>query len=679
VPIDFVQSKSGGHDGAGSVTLDSPTVVGNRVVVSIAGNVSIGTPAGWAKDSGANPVLGCIFSKPAVDGETTLATFGAAGNNSYEWDAFELVGIDPDAPVDVIPPSAGTAGSTGVTAASTTYDGVAIGIHRSAGTAGGTTVPTFDTHTTGEELSDHGHATGGAFVPVALSTCRQFIQSLGTWTCTCTASLGSEFGAIVVYSAEGAQREAVIDAFWSFPAELIGATGLASAASGSRYWETETGTPEITADGLKLAATAAAEAVTAPSITTAATLVRSAVVQIKFRFGSLPGADLDLADMVASAGASGTPVLRYRTASQKLGIQIGAGAEVLSDATVSAGVDYTVDFRLIGHTTAYRLDWQIDDGSGPVTQTQATNTAGGTLTSWIPRLGWTAASTGDVRYRHALFSKAAGHYPLGAFVFPFLKVDPATTPTISGTSTNFGVMTANGTVAAWNATNARNAVDDWPPVIGASADAAVATAAHATDYIEFPMQTYDASGTGSIRTVRALAPMWAAAATVATCRITGYDGTTAATLFAEADPGADTTSPPVWICKLWRPSGGWTQAKLDAAVIRFGSNDATPDIGPHAVGMEAVVQVAAVEAMIGESGGLLVDAAKDPVTGGVLGVTVETPADQGATLNWEAGGVPGSQAVGAGSAHTETFDAVDSTTVTFVEVVSDAVTPPEEY
>jgi hypothetical protein len=62
----------------------------------------------------------------------------------------------------------------------------------------------------------------------------------------------------------------------------------------------------------------------------------------------------------------------------------------------------------------------------------------------------------------------------------------------------------------------------------------------------------------------------------------------------------------------------------------------------------------------------------------MLSVTVDTPAGQTATLNWEAGGTPGSQTVGASSSHTEVFDAVDATTVAYVEVVSGNEAPDRE-
>jgi hypothetical protein len=126
---------------------------------------------------------------------------------------------------------------------------------------------------------------------------------------------------------------------------------------------------------------------------------------------------------------------------------------------------------------------------------------------------------------------------------------------------------------------------------------------------------------------------------------------------------------------MYKPATGWTQAALDALAFRVGfSTDATPDIGVHLVMAEVAVQMAATEMVIGEAGGVEATEARDPLSGGMLGITVATPADQGATLNWDDAGVPGSQAIGPGASHTETFDGGLIST-DYVEVVSDADAP----
>jgi hypothetical protein len=502
-------------------------------------------------------------------------------------------------------------------------------------------------------------------------------EVLDTFECAATASAtltgtSSASATIVCYAAEGAKREPNIAHFWGFfPGVSSTPAGLNTGNAGARYFETVVGTPAITADGLQLTGAASAQSVAAASITTALQAAKAHLGWIRFRLDSLSG-DLELATLTDSGGAS--TVVRYVSASQKVGVKVGTGTEVLSDATVTTGVFYILDVRAMGTTPARTVDWQLDYGAGPVAQTQATFTAGAILGSLVPVLGWSAAQTGTVTFASALFSIIAGHYPLGAsdWTFVLLKPDPAGTVTVSGSTSNFGVMTSGGTIGAWDATGARNAVDEWPPVVGASADGAVAVTASATDYIEFPMETYQAAPAGAIRAARVLLPMWAASGTAATCRVLGWDGTNATTLFAEADPGTDNSSTPGWVCAMWRPSGGWTQAKLDAAAVRFGSNDATPDIGPHAVGMEVAVAVAPAAApMFGTSGDVTVTAQTDAGTGGILGLTTTTPADKAASLHYEVNSSPTDVAVPAASSDTQTLGAPDHPTTNYVAIYPD--------
>jgi hypothetical protein len=257
-------------------------------------------------------------------------------------------------------------------------------------------------------------------------------------------------------------------------------------------------------------------------------------------------------------------------------------------------------------------------------------------------------------------------YPLGP--------DPAGTPTISGTSTNFGVMTANGTIGAWNAAAALAAIDDIPPTLGASADGIVAVAAHATDYVEVPMATLNVSGLGSIRAVRPLIPLWAASATAATCRVNGWDGSVSTVLLPEIDPNADTSSTPPWLAQMWNPVGGWTQAKLNAAAIRFGSNDATPKIGFHAILLEVAVQtgdslrVAEVTGLEGVTAAAAVDVVVDSVTGGPLAYTASAPPEFDAVVDYMIRGSPVTTTVPAGTTDLEIVDAADATEVTSVSI-----------
>jgi hypothetical protein len=200
-------------------------------------------------------------------------------------------------------------------------------------------------------------------------------------------------------------------------------------------------------------------------------------------------------------------------------------------------------------------------------------------------------------------------------------------------------MTANGTVAAWNATNARNAVDDVPPDLSASRDAAVCLLAHATDYAEFPAEPLDLAALGVwVRGVGWKACLWAASATTATLRTRIFEGTTEIPGYPEADPGADNAATPVWISGVVRPTTGridWTQAKVDALAFRIGSNDATPDIGIDMFVFEAAVVRAQQEGLFGSAGdAVYVTGQRDPDTNALIGMDITT-VGEGATVNYE--------------------------------------------
>jgi hypothetical protein len=668
MPITELQRNSGGFSGtSGSATLGAGTTAGNTLILVIGSTSSINTPSGFTRDTAAAAGTSSIWRKTAVDAETSW-TITAASTRDITWDIFEVEGIDNASPVDASAGTAGAGGSSGTTTLSTTYDGIVIAALSSTVTTGGA-IHTWSAHTNGfEEQSDHGQSNGTT--GVGLSVAWRSLATTGTWETTGTATGGTLQGVIVAYTAVGAKRAANLSHFWAFKVGTA-AAGLGVGIASSRYFETVVGAPAVTADGLQLTGAASIQNVQGVLVSTASQTIKSATSQVRFRLDSVSG-DLELAGTLFS---SINVILRYVSASQKLGVKIGTGSEVLSDATVTTGVWYTVDICHIGTTVNHTADWQIDYGAGPVAQTQATFTSAGALGSWWPELGWQANATGTVTYAHAMYSIVAAHYPLGEFTFALLKA--AGPLTISGTSSNFALMTANATGAAWDAAAAlANITEGPPPTIGAGAAGFCQTAVATSDYVEIPMEDYNPAGTGSVRAVRMVACGWAASATAATIGFRAHDGVAETTLLSVQDPEFDnSTSAPAWVCKMYRPTGGWTQTKLDALAFRVGfSGDPTPDIGIHAIYAEVAIQLAATEMVIGEVGGVEATEARDPLSGGMLGITVATPADQGATLNWDDAGVPGSQAIGPGASHTETFDG-GLVSTDYVEVVSDADAP----
>jgi hypothetical protein len=691
LPISDAQPPNSGSFNAasGDATLPTGTTAGNAVLLiatNDAGGNSLNIPTGFVRlgvtpSSNVRPNL--FFRGPnqgLAAGETSWTLVWVTGSGATAWTAYELEGVDPDAPSDVnatgkISPT-GTVVDTNTTPQTTTYDGEAwmvLAIRDPAST----TPPTISAHTNSFVEAVQVGASG-ASTAITHSIARRPVQSLGAFQAGATSSItlgtSNGYGQLVVLSAVGANREVNVAHFWGFKVGA-GAARLNTGVATAKYWEIQAGSPTIGADGLDLVSTAAAENIgtgTGAFVLTGQT-VKAAVVQWKGRFNTaLPGADLVLATIQST---SADMVLRYVSASSKLGVKIGTGSEVLSDAVVTADTFITVDLRMVGTTTAYRGDWQVNYGAGAVSQTQATFTAGGAMSSWGLLVGWTAASTGNVTVAHVICSIVAGHYPLGDHSFALLKADAAGTLTISGTSTNFLLMTANATGAAWNAATAlTNITEGPPPTIGASAAGFLQAAIATSDYVNVPMATYDVSGTGSIRAVRMLACGWAASATAATIGFRAFDGTTEMTLFSAADPEFDnSTTDPAWVCKMVKPPSGvvaWDQAKLDALAFRVGfSGDATPDIGIHWIAAEVAIQLATTGSHFGD----LMSSAIDPKTAGITAVSVTPTGGYDAVLHYDQGGTPTDVATPGGATTTEAIDAPDAPAVEYV-----ALYPPAE-
>ena len=149
---------------------------------------------------------------------------------------------------------------------------------------------------------------------------------------------------------------------------------------------------------------------------------------------ALPVGDTDLFSMEVTSLANGC-VLRYITASQKLGLKIGTGTEQVSDAVVTfgqwIGVDVYYDPRTTTHTCAWQVDYNatLDDPTAPVAQTTASTASmtAGNVTK--VRHGWTQAVTRTVRYDDLVGSRHRKTGLIGDIkIFP-LGVDPAGTPT----------------------------------------------------------------------------------------------------------------------------------------------------------------------------------------------------------------------------------------------------------
>lgn len=254
--------------------------------------------------------------------------------------------------------------------------------------------------------------------------------------------------------------------------------------------------------------------------------------------------------------------------------------------TLTTGVWHRIDFLYDGTTDT--LDWSVNGapqdaatGSGYVT---------GLENLWIGADGGGFYSS-TLRFDDVLVSQTSGDYPLPDHKVVGLLVDPSGTLTVSGSTANFNTFTSNGTLAAWNATTARNNIDERPPTIGASSDGLVQVTTSATSYVEIPMTSYTLTAGETVMGGRMVAFGWATNANACTIGFRSYNGTTETDLFPAANPFFDNASANPLPVMLTLADIN-TQAEIDALAFRVGfSTDAAPDVGIHAIYAELAIEV----------------------------------------------------------------------------------------
>lgn len=679
-----VQSNSGSFDaGSGSATLPVGTIAGNTLVLAITtgNNVAITTPSGFVRDSpapGAAQQIG-IYRRSNVPAAETSWTITLASTAQCAWAVYELEGIDLTIPVEAVAPYVANSDwptqVTGNTPRGSAYDVLivaALGAYNSTSA----TAPTWSGHSPASFVEQHDQGSAGASTSCGLSVAFRFASLPAVFSCSATNSLaaaGPGAGVAVVYAAADAVREFDVDMIAGF--EQGTAAGLNVGFTNLAYLRNISGTPAITASTprsgsycLELSAAAAAEYVqwTSPMLTaTTAKVVHQAV-----RFvGAVPTADTELLLLSRTAMADPAVRVRFRAASGKIGVQVNTGTEQLSATTVTADVWYVIEISADATTTTHTADWSLDS----VAQTQATGSGPAGLSYSEVLLGWVTAATATIRYDDTVVLNKGYNYGKGPYKVVLLPVDPAGTLTLSGTAANFKTFTANGTLAAWDATVAKAAISEGPPpMIGSAADGFAQVTIATSNYVEIPITTYPGVD-GAVRAVRMLVCGWAADANFANIGLKGWDGVAEVALFTGSDSGFDaSTTAPAWMCKLFKPSNGWTQAKVDALAFRVGfSYDATPDCGIHWIAAEALVQLAQVHRVITAEEAFFVDARLDPATSGALSYLVTTPADRGATFDVTIAGVPSSTYVAAGATYEQVAQAVDYDTVSYVGLSPD--------
>lgn len=317
-----------------------------------------------------------------------------------------------------------------------------------------------------------------------------------------------------------------------------------------------------------------------------------AVFAIRF-VGSLPAGGTQ----VAFVDSGNSALIKYDSVGTQLQVQIEGGSNVNASSTVVADTWYVVEIYLDTSANPHTLDWWIDG----VAQSQATSAVAAATIGGGFGLGWPFSSqTFHCRYDDVVIytDTAAISGPIGPQKVVLLSVDPAGTFTLVGagaTSADFNTFTGNATLAAWNATTARDNTDEVPPTIGASADGWVQISLDTAAGVSMPMTSYTLQAGETVTGLRMLAPGWAVSGTVTTIGFRSWNGTTETILQAgTVDPQFDnSTTTPAWVCKMCTLADFDTQTELDALEFRVGySSDGNPDIGIHAIYGELAVKEA---------------------------------------------------------------------------------------
>lgn len=372
-------------------------------------------------------------------------------------------------------------------------------------------------------------------------------------------------------------------------------TCWANGNAGLRLIDAVAGTPSIITTSprtgtyaLEISTSAAAENTqwTSGGALTASQTRGRAVFAIRFP-SSLPGSTVTVARWNPATGSADSMNLQFNSTDNTLRISVGTGGTPATGPVVVADTWYVVELYSDVSAATHTLDWWIDG----MPQSQASkSTSASTLADFM--LGTPSAHTFTARYDDLVVATdtVAMTSLLGAHKVVLLTVDSCT---MQGTATNYNTFTSNGTLAAWDATTAKNNTDEVPPVFGANADGWTQITVASGQWVDSNMTTYTLGAGESVGGARMLVPGWAASASTATMGFRSYNGTTETTLVANAvDVNFDNTDTATsWACVMLTLADINTQSELDALVIRAGfCTDTTPDIGVHAIYVELAVK-----------------------------------------------------------------------------------------
>ena len=337
------------------------------------------------------------------------------------------------------------------------------------------------------------------------------------------------------------------------------------------------------------------------------------VERIYVYFTTLPSAQTPLLMFTPVAGQFLR--LDYYSATQKLGVNFGALAPQYGP-TITTGQWYQIDIRCYCGGATHTIDWAVDE----VDQTQATYDQAASTFNGI-RTGNTAVVTLDAYVDDIVVSATSGDYPLGAGGVVGLS------PNAAGTSNpGTGVIQDNASVDINDSTNPANVeLDDVP--ISTNTDYIKQVATGTGNYAEVGFADISES---TIQGAQAFLSYMssATAANEGGCIIRDSDGQET-TVWGNPTTRADYSESSMFYKSaiIAVPSGGWTQAHVNALKSRIGYSN---DISPVPYWENLMIQVAYAE------GGATQKSANDTGSGAdsvsVRAMTTLTDSGQGNDL-----------------------------------------------
>jgi len=607
----IIQSNSGdtGTTAPASVnaTLGVGTTANNDVILIVNCTVSVANPIGFVLDRShingtANAMY--VFRHALVPAGETSWTITPSAAAPVAWVVYEVSGLAA-APLDASASSGNTANtldqSTGSTGTTSATDVLIVAAHGTWNEADATEV-TWSAHTNSfVESHDVSTNVAAAANNVALSVSRRFPGAVGTWECTATQSRSTEAsGIIVVYKSSSSPTVDPLIVHTGF--EDNTKDGLTGGNTTNKRFDATANIGQMShvtgRSGTGLAMRFLKAALSSYLRWGANTLGTGKTVLVFSVYLKIDAQTSSTSSICGVRDVAAVAACRfYRILSTgAIRCQVGTGTAVDGPA-VALGTWFRLDGRYTVSGTQYTCDWSVDG----VAQTQALSQTGLTATTILDHtVAWDNADDLDISADDWCVSTTTADYPLGEYKVVRLDVNSAAL--ISGAAANsMSRFINNGTIdATFVAADVVAAVSEVPVLIGATASGVTQRTAGAGNAVELGLSTYAAGGGETIDACRIMVAGWSGSATANNVAVRAFDGTSESVLFGPADPNFDnatvaSATVPAWCCKMWTPTGGWSQAKLDAAAVRFGySTDIAPNPGAHAMYAEVAVRVGAV-------------------------------------------------------------------------------------